>query len=74
MPYPFDHPEWCNCKRCRAADREQERAALVGVHDEEPPEAAEFEPPSLPLPPHDPDPYDWRRDQEEKRAREEERY
>lgn len=73
MPYPVDHPPWCRCRRCEAADREQERAALGGDYVE-PVEAAEFEPPALPAPPHDPDPYDWRREQQEKLDRERERY
>lgn len=70
----FDHPDWCNCKRCRAEDREQERAALVGVVDDDPAVAAEFEPPSVPAPPYDDDPYDARDERWDKLDRERERY
>jgi len=64
------HPTSCGCRRCLVADLEQQRAAIgtLPAQAEDPIVEAELGP----LPSADPDPYDLRREEAERRARQRE--
>lgn len=72
--YPEDHPSWCQCKRCQAADRAQERAALAGEPPPSEPIPSPDPGPDSDGPTYDDDPYDWMRDRQEDRDRDWEYY
>jgi hypothetical protein len=63
------HPSWCRCRLCDAADLEQERRVLAAYPELPEPEIVE---PPASLPACDPDPYELRREDWDRRTVEQE--